>query len=118
MIPAKYDLQEAPSTDYGVRTRRNVIDSDGTLIIAPRVLAGGSLLTANVAQQVGRPLLILDVNNVMHHARAAGDALRAWLEGNEIDTLNIAGPRESDCPGIQDVVCRFLLHVLSDTATQ
>ncbi len=44
-VPDRYPLQETRSAEYAERTERNVIDSDGTLIIATRPLTGGTALT-------------------------------------------------------------------------
>ena len=42
VIPDCYDLQETPEQNYQQRTKRNVRDSDGTLIItAMKELTGG-----------------------------------------------------------------------------
>jgi hypothetical protein len=35
-LPEMYQLQEMPTESYSARTEQNVIDSDGTLIIARR----------------------------------------------------------------------------------
>ena len=49
-IPARYDLIQTPSHDYEQRTRWNVRDSDGTLIISRAAkLTGGSAYTARYA---------------------------------------------------------------------
>lgn len=36
LIPERYPLQELPGADYRQRMRRNVVDSDGTLVISWR----------------------------------------------------------------------------------
>ena len=40
-LPEIYNLQEMPTESYPARTEQNVIDSDGTLIIARGKLTGG-----------------------------------------------------------------------------
>lgn len=44
-IPSRYDLRETRSAKYHVRTERNVVDSDATLILYRKSLTGGTLLT-------------------------------------------------------------------------
>jgi hypothetical protein len=44
-IDARYQLKETPSKKYDARTCRNVIDSDGTLILNAGELADGTLKT-------------------------------------------------------------------------
>ena len=41
-LPTKYQLQEMPTNSYPERTEKNVVDSDGTLIISHGELTGGS----------------------------------------------------------------------------
>jgi len=50
-IPDKYSLQEMATSSYPARTEKNVIDSDGTLIISHGRLSGGSLSTKKVADE-------------------------------------------------------------------
>ena len=45
IIPEKYPLTELDSTVYSDRTRKNVIDSDATLIVHFGQLAGGTAFT-------------------------------------------------------------------------
>lgn len=59
-IPSRYGLRQTPSCDYEQRTAWNVRDADGTVIfsIGPD-LSGGSLFTAAVAAELGKPFLHL-----------------------------------------------------------
>ncbi len=41
MIPARYPLLELETVEYMVRTERNVVESDGTLILNVGQLSGG-----------------------------------------------------------------------------
>jgi hypothetical protein len=102
-IPDRYPLVETPEADYDTRTRRNVEDSDGTLILNLGKLDGGTALTAKLAQQIGKPHLVVALEDGI-----ALTTFRAWLEANQIAVLNIAGPRESKRPGVYDAACRCL----------
>ena len=48
-LPQRYQLQEMPTESYPLRTEQNVIDSDGTLIVAHGKLTGGSDCTREMA---------------------------------------------------------------------
>ncbi len=100
-IPASYSaLTECESTRYEERTERNVADSDGTLILSHGAPFGGSLLTYKIAANLLKPCLIIDFQ-IDATASAAAKAIE-WLEDNEIETLNVAGPRASSDPAIYD----------------
>jgi hypothetical protein len=94
LLAAYPELQPTPSLDPRQRTRWNVRDSEATLILVRRGAAStGTALTIEIAEELGRPHLVADVRDV--------DAVRAWLSDLPAGTvLNVAGPRESEAPGI------------------
>ena len=57
VIPLCYPLTECESKQYRVRTERNVLDSDATLIIKHGRLIGGSALTAQLANNINDPYI-------------------------------------------------------------
>lgn len=79
---------------YAERTRLNVLDSDATLILNYGKLAQGTLLTLRCAENLGRPHLLMALED------ADPRTIRDWLAAGHFATLNIAGPREENRPGI------------------
>ncbi|MEM8679348.1 MAG: putative molybdenum carrier protein, partial [Planctomycetota bacterium] len=55
VIPARYELQETTAPQYAVRTEKNVIDSDATLILHSGPLSGGTKYTRAMAEKHQRP---------------------------------------------------------------
>ena len=98
-IPDRYQLKETESSDYAVRTRLNVIDSDGTLILYDNTISGGTKLTLKLARQNERPVLAIDLD--FETMEPYLDEVIHWLHAYQVMTLNVAGPRESNVPGIQ-----------------
>ena len=98
-IPERYPLTELPVADYPARTRRNVVDSDGTLIITAGPLTGGTRLTREMCRETGRACLELRADKLTTD-RAARAALE-FTRASGIGRLNVAGPRLSDWPGGQ-----------------
>lgn len=96
-IPARYPVTSLPERAYATRTRRNVQDSDATVVIHRGPLAGGSLLTAREARHAGRPMLRLDAEHL--DARASARQLRDFVLKHRPRALNVAGPRASEWPG-------------------
>ncbi len=105
-LDARYPMMETPEADYDVRTGKNVVDSDGTLILTRGEPTGGTKLTLDLAADMGRPYHIVDLKR--GHSPLA--ALK-WLEARQPRTLNIAGPRESEAPGIYDEATVFLQNL-------
>jgi hypothetical protein len=108
VISANYQLREADSAEYPVRTERNIVDSDGTLILFRERLFGGTDLTRRLAVKLRKPHLLVDLAK----GHDPGFVLQ-WLEENQIRVLNIAGPRESNCPGMQKAAFDFVRLLLS-----
>jgi hypothetical protein len=108
-IPRRYQLQEADSRSYYVRTQKNVQDSDGTLILYRRMMTGGTALTKRFAEQMRKPLFYVDL--AKSNEELALRNVWLWLRLHRIETLNIAGPRRSTAPGIQVAAKAFLLTV-------
>lgn len=110
VIPARYPLIETTSPSYPERTGRNVESSDATLVIVrgrPR-RGSGTALTVGLTRRHGKPWLIVDPDGV-----GEVDAVLAWLAANRVRTLNVAGPRESESPGIHDVAAELLRAVFA-----
>jgi hypothetical protein len=106
-IAERYPLREMTSASYADRTAQNVIDSDGTLLLALGRLSGGTLLTRNVAQRRRKPWLFVDLGELPDVA-----AVHDWLTEHAIRVLNVAGPRRSQAPAIYGLVTSFLLKLL------
>lgn len=108
-LPAKYKLRETASTDYRQRTRQNLIDSDGTLVVSLGLLSGGTLKTVQLAKSLGKPHLVLQPDSGVRDEDE--QRLLDWLRRESIATLNVAGPRESKRPGIYALVNELLERV-------
>ncbi|NIP16804.1 MAG: hypothetical protein GWM87_00550 [Xanthomonadales bacterium] len=98
-IPAKYPLRELGSADYADRTRANVRDSDGTLVLSFSRYGPGTQLTADHARRLNRPLLNLDAEAT--EVASAIDTILEFIARHRIGVLNVAGPRASEAPGAQ-----------------
>ncbi len=109
VIDARYPLHETPQRDYRQRTEWNVRDSDATLILhRGGPLRGGTALTRDLARRWERPCRVVDL-------AAPGDLadLLYWLRSASIAVLNVAGPRESQQPGIQQIAQEYLMGLIA-----
>jgi hypothetical protein len=107
-IPARYALRETATSEYRERTERNVLDSDATLILHFGPLSAGTLLTRGLASLHRKPCLTIDLTQPEEPA-----TIREWLRTNTVATLNVAGPRESQSPGIAVRAERYLCQVFA-----
>lgn len=112
MIALKYPLNETTSKDPAVRTRLNVEQSDATLIIYRGEMDEGTRLCQHTAQEINKPLFIFDLASP-----PATESFQQWVNANSIKRLNIAGPRESNAPGIykaSKILLATFLKISSD----
>ena len=107
-LDERYRLAELVSPRYDDRTRKNVEDSDGTLILNREALEGGTELTLAFARNYGKPVMTVDLDNPPKRQE-----IRNWLVSNNIKHCNVAGPRESKRPGIYRHAYRYLHSLLT-----
>ncbi len=97
-----YGLTEHTSASYPPRTRANVEQSDGTVILGN--ITGGTKLTLDICEKEGKPYLV----------NPAADKLRAWLVADQVRVLNVAGSRGSNLLAEQvDEYRRILIGALT-----
>lgn len=121
IIPLEFQLEElpAPSAEesidpnatYRMRTKLNVENSDGTLIILKNKpqQGTGTLHTIMMAKQLKKPYFIIklaDDSSII-------DIAVNWIIKNNIRTLNVAGPRETQEPGISAAAYSILEKLLN-----
>ena len=98
----KYKMDEMKTADYPARTKQNIIDSDATLIISGGNLTSGTLLTKNLVKKIDKPYCHIDFL-AMDDFEAAM-VVHSFIVDNEVEVLNVAGPRLSSDPAIYDGV--------------
>jgi len=94
---------EPDSKVYPKRTRENVKNSNGTLLMGD-IRSPGSKLTLRLCKEMLKPSIV----------NPTPKELREWIATNRIETLNVAGNRESKTPGIQDQTIELLCGTLGD----
>ena len=110
-IPARFPVRELESSNYATRTRRNVEDSDATLIIGFGALTGGTRLTRDLCRRTGKPCLVID--GAACDVATAVDQSTDFVTRYGIEVLNVAGPRESHAPGAAGYARAVILALLS-----
>ena len=105
-VPEHYPLIELTKRGYPALTEKNVVESDGTLILNMGKVSGGTKLTVECAGKHGKPFLIVQVDG-----HPIPESVADWIKQNAIRTLNVAGPRESKCPGLHTRSIEFLRKI-------
>lgn len=105
---ADYGLKQCDSPAYMTRTRMNILHAQGTLIIGKS--SSGSEQTWKYAERIENyPLQWMrKFDEAALSAPGLIPSLCVWVEKHGIETLNVAGNRESVSPGIGVRVEEFL----------
>lgn len=104
-IPAKYPMIETASADYRVRTEKNVIESDGTLILTIGQVSGGTAYTIKMAKKNQKPYFVVQLEQ---DELDSIQKTTEWITQHQIRILNVAGSRESKTEGIHRRSLDFL----------
>jgi hypothetical protein len=105
VIPSKYNLRETAESNYQVRTRLNVSESNATIIVnRGSHLSPGSALTLNLCERLGRPYFLIKGCDFFDAAERQKRVIAfvGFLASHRPSTLNVAGNREGKVPGVAD----------------
>jgi len=105
-IPDHYPVQELAAGGLTERTLQNVKDSDGTVIIYPGKLSGGTEQTVRFCIELQRPHQLIDASKIS--AKVGAKLISDFVREHKIDVLNVAGPRQSEWSEGYDYAYRAL----------
>ena len=109
-LDKQYKVFEMPTTGYPPRTKRNIAESDGTVIFTHGALTGGSALTKKFAQDLNKRYLHINFSKITVPEAIA--ELNNWLLTNDIEILNVAGRSASKDPEIYPKVYEVILNII------
>ncbi len=95
-IPDHYPLKELEEGSFAERTLQNVKDSDGTVVIYFNKLRAGTEYTVHCCKQLPHPHKLINAANIS--SQEAAQSMVDFVREHKIDTLNVAGPRQSEWP--------------------
>lgn len=113
----QFGIRETVSPQYPQRTRKNVMETDGTILFMREGRTSpGTRITKRYCQENGKPFYeVTFARGELRHMGYIGrnkrawssywvsttpEAIAEWIIENEIRRLNVAGSRESKVPGI------------------
>ncbi len=109
-IPDQYPVQELAVGGFRERTLQNVKNSDGTVIVYPGKLGGGTEQTVRFCIELQRPHELIDASKVS--AQDAATLIAGFVRKHKIDILNVAGSRQSEWAKGYDYAFRVLNRFL------
>jgi len=101
-LPDRYGLKEMSIPDVKETAEKNVIDSDGTLIITYGHPPRDMKATEEMAKRHGRPCLFMDLEVVKGFT--AAEEIKFWMVLNGIHTLHVTGSSLQDPENYDDTI--------------
>src|SRR3546814_8021122 len=111
---AEFGLVEGQGKSYSARPRANAAAADGTVLFGNH-LSTGSALTERYCKDFGKPIWWLPICGAEADIEDAACQLVDWLHSRAIPDLNVAGNRDSDCPGRWEAPTSGLKSIIHNT---
>ncbi len=87
----RYQLRDVPSADADAAAKRNVQDSDATLVLFSGGMDAGCLTVQRLCQEAGKPFLPISLD--AHSVAEVAQQIIDWLTAVPSPVLHIAGTR-------------------------
>lgn len=105
---------------YKTRTTANIMNSDGTVILAYDMNSPGSRLTLGTCKCLNKPVLIVDLSDMFKATQEGAGynsfdgpstTIASFIKEHQVSTLNVAGNRESTAAGSFTILVEAILDL-------
>jgi len=91
VLPEQYNVKGIDNPSYFERLEKNIIDSEGTVILTHGQLSIGLKGVRGLAEKYKKPCLHLELREcTTNHAISS---IRKWMDNNEIEVVYFTGPK-------------------------
>ena len=105
-LPEQYNVKEIVNPSYFERLKKNIIGSDGTVILTYGQLIRGSKATMDLAKKHNKPCLLLELNEcALSHVISS---IRKWMDNHEIEEIFFTGSKPIAAPNVHDDVIQII----------
>ena len=91
VLPERYNVREIKNPSYFERLKKNIIDSDGTVVLTHGQRTVGSKAVKDLAVNHNKPLL--DVNLGERSIDNTVSLIRDWMSNHAMDTIYFTGSK-------------------------
>jgi hypothetical protein len=105
-LPEKYNVKQIASPSYFERLEKNIIDSDGTVILTYGQLIRGAIATKNLTDKYNKPCLLLQLNECTFGQAVA--SIRKWMDKNKIEKIFFTGSKPIASPNLHQEVIQII----------
>jgi hypothetical protein len=115
-----YQLNDIETENRSKKIEQNIIDSDATLIISHGLLTGLSLITQKIASRLNKSWCHIDLMEMDEFEGAV--ILHEFIDDNDIEVLNVAGPNASQDPfiyrSVKSIIETFIYMELMENSPE
>lgn len=105
-LTKQYNLRSIDVPSYHGRLEKNIIDSDGTVVLTHGQLSIGSKIIRELANKHKKPCLNVDLTScTMNHAASS---IRRWITNNDIETVYFTGSKLVGESNIYEATIRII----------
>jgi hypothetical protein len=97
-LPEKYNLKEMPDQNHSEKTKKNIKEACGTLILSHGKYSEQFDFIKKISERLSKPVLDVDLHTTI--AFNAATLINDWIVDNDIRVLNVTGPRDEQDPKI------------------
>jgi len=110
-IDSRYPLEVLAGAGYPERTRENVLDSDGTVILFREEPTGGTKSSQKLARSRRKPYLLLDMEQT--DIEEASEMTSQFIFEKGLWRINFSGPRASEWPEAHQLAYQLTTRLIS-----
>ncbi|MGD9302407.1 MAG: putative molybdenum carrier protein [Desulfobacterales bacterium] len=105
-IKDHYNVEEIANPSYFERLEKNIINSEGTVILTYGQLIRGASATKDLAEKQHKPCLLLELNKcTLSHTISS---IRKWMDNHKIEEIFFTGSKPIAAPNIHDEVIQII----------
>jgi hypothetical protein len=106
VLPEQYNVKGIDNPSYFERLEKNIIDSEGTVILTYGLLLMGLKGVTEIAENHKKPCMHVDLKEcTLNHAISS---IRKWMDNHEVDEIFFTGSKPIAAPNIHEEVIQII----------
>jgi hypothetical protein len=108
-LPEQYNIKQIANPSYFERLEKNILCSDGTVILTYGQLISGTKATKDLADKHNKRFLLLDLSEYTHNH--AISSIRKWMDNHKIEKIFFTGSKPIASSNLTEEVIRIIKGV-------
>jgi hypothetical protein len=108
-LPEQFNIKQIANPSYFERLEKNILCSDGTVILTYGQLISGTKATKELADKHNKPFLLLDLNECTHGHVVS--SIRKWMDKHKLEKIFFTGSKPIASPSLHQEVIKIIEDV-------